>query len=244
MGKLMGKADTAVLTTASNFSFSAQRPDTLGATEYTLVTAVIDTSGSTSGFNADLVKAYQQVIQSCRLDPRAENLLVRSVQFNSGLTEIHGFTTLDNIDEQKIAFVSQGNTALYDAVLESIEALGVYANTLIKLDYLVNGIVFIVTDGEENVSRIGNPAKIADLVAKLRKSEDLDSVKVILVGMGDPYVEQFLKAFHQDAKLDQFIHVGKATPQILAKLGGFISRSISSSSQSLGSGGPSQNLTI
>ena len=50
--------------------------------------------------------------------------------------------------------------------------------------------------------------------------------------------------FKHEAGFQQFVSIKKATEKELAKLGGFISKSISSQSQALGSGGVSQSLTF
>jgi hypothetical protein len=51
-----------------------------------------------------------------------------------------------------------------------------------------------------------------------------------------------LENFKNEAGIDQYINIGKADANTLAKLADFISKSISSQSQSLNSGGPSQPI--
>src|SRR6478736_4784035 len=135
MPKLMGKADTDVLQTVSNFGFTAQRPETLGASEYTIVSIALDVSGSVASFKTDLEKAYKDIVGSCRKNPRAENLLVRGATFNDSLAEIHGFQNLDTIDESTVSLNPGGGTALFDSALEGVEALGKYGKTLNDMDY-------------------------------------------------------------------------------------------------------------
>lgn len=245
MPKLMGQADTTVQKTVSKFGFSAQRPETLGASEYTIVNIAVDVSGSVSGFKAELEKAYRDIIGACRKNPRAENLLVRGAMFNDSLSEIHGFQTLDTIDEKSTQFSPGGGTALFDSALEGIEAVGQYGKQLNDMEYLVNGVLFYVTDGDDNGSKVANPTKIKNAIEKLRKAETLESVKVILIGVGNAAdVQAYLDTLKNDAALDQFVWIGNADAKSLAKLASFVSRSISSSSNALGTGGPSQNLTI
>ena len=52
--KLMD-ANTMQTTQIANFAFSGVRPDKLGSTEFTLVTLVIDKTGSVSGFGKQLL---------------------------------------------------------------------------------------------------------------------------------------------------------------------------------------------
>ncbi len=73
---------------------------------------------------------------------------------------------------------------------------------------------------------------------------------MVLIGLFDPkdshatQVKGYLKIFKDEAEIDQYVDAGDATPTKLAKLAEFVSQSISSQSQSLGSGGPSQNLNF
>lgn len=244
----MGKADTVVLQTVSNFGFTAVKPgdDSLGASEYTIVGIATDVSGSVALFKNDLEKAFRDIIGSCRKNPRAENLLVRATTFNDSLAELNGFQTLDTIDESKVSFNPGGGTALFDSTLEGVEAIAAYGQSLADMDYLVNGVLFVVTDGDDNSSRVANPSKLKATIAKIKQAEKLESIKVILIGVGDQNsnIKNYLDTFHKDAGIDQFVWVGNADAKALAKLADFVSRSISSSSQALGTGGPSQNLTV
>lgn len=245
MPKLMGKTDSVVLNTVSNFGFSAARPESLGASEYTIVGIAVDVSGSVAGFKSNLEEAYKNIIGSCRKSPRAENLLVRGATFNENLSELHGFVGLDTIKEDAIDLAVGGGTALFDSVLEGVEALGKYGKTLADMDYLVNAVLFVVTDGDDNGSRIASVDKIKAGLDKVRKAEALESIKVILIGVGDQSsVQTYLDNLHKNAGLDQFVWVGGADAKALAKMAAFVSKSISSSSQALGTGGPSQNITI
>jgi uncharacterized protein YegL len=232
--------------TASNFQFTGQKVAELAASEYTLVGLAIDTSSSVAGFKTELDATYGKIIKGCRKSPRAHNLLARCVEFGSDLEEKHGFVELSTINEGAMDFRPDGMTALYDATLDAIEAVATYGSDLAKRDRFANALVVIVTDGGENHSRRGNVAKIKAAIEKIRKDEELESVKVILVGLGDDKspVKPILEAFKNDAGLDQFVWVGEATPGKLAKLAEFVSRSISAASQSLGTGGPSQNLNL
>src|SRR4051812_25303165 len=87
-------------TGAGNFQFSAIRPDKLTAVEYTLASIVVDTSSSVHSFAAELLATLRTAAESCKKSPRANNLLLRAVTFDSsnGVQEIHGFKPLSDID--------------------------------------------------------------------------------------------------------------------------------------------------
>ena len=243
------------LTTASNFKFSGTTMDQLGASEYTIATVVLDVSGSVDPFKADLEKCLKTILKSCKKAPRAENLMLRLVEFNDNVTEKHGFRQLDTIDEKEYdnSVNPYGSTALFDAVLSSVEAVGVYGKQLKDQEFTANAVIYILTDGMNN--RGSSTAKtIKKALEKVRKDECLESIAVILlkVGAADPEASIALDEFVKDAELTQFedltVLFQKLSPEgALAKIAGFVSRSISSTSQSLANGSASpasSKLTI
>lgn len=246
MPKFMNMDDVEAQKTLSNFEFSGKRPDALQASEYTIASVVVDETGSVFDFKKDLEKALKSCIGACKKHPRSENILARVSAFNTDVREVHGFGEVNEIKEDDYdgEIKPDGGTALFDATLESLEATQQYNNGLYDMDYLCNAILFIVTDGDDNSSRIGTPEKVKKLIAKIRKEEKLESIKTVLIGVGEPDVQQYLDNFKDEANLDQFVWVGEATPAKLAKLADFISKSVSSTSQSLGSGGASQDITF
>lgn len=248
MPKLIDATPMQTHQTLHNYQFSAVEVANLGASEYTLVCIVQDTSSSVTEFKDDMEMCLRQILEACQKSPRSENLLLRLVEFNSGLNEIHGFQELSKIVPSTYDDIlhPNGMTALIDGTMDSIDATYAYGNQLASQDYTCNAIMFVITDGDENDSRIvTDPAAIADAADKIRREEQLESFQIVLVGVGDdPYVIQKIEDFKNAAKIDQFVKIGEATPQKLAKLADFVSRSISSTSQALGTGKPSQPLTF
>ena len=238
--------DVDELKTVSGYSFSGKNVKKLeGADEYTLAVIEIDCSGSVMPFKADLEAAVGKVIDACRKSPSVEKILVRVTKFDDGLEEIHGFVPLFDVkpEDYKDAIDPGGMTALHDATLDSIESIQSYSKQLNEKEFSSNAIVFIITDGCENASKIANPDKIAKAITQCHQDEILESVKIVLIGIGsESIVESYLKDFKDQVGIDQFVWVGEATPGKLAKLAEFISKSVSSTSQSLGSGGASQNI--
>lgn len=230
--------------TTKGFNFSAVRPDTLGATEYTLVTLVIDKTGSVASFSDELFKLKQTVIEACRKSPRSDFLLFRMVEFNSVVDEVHGFKPLTEIDPSQYSVPAcHGMTALIDATYCAVAASNAYAKNLSDQDYLVNAIVYVITDGDDNASRM-SMTDIKNEVQKAMAQEHLESIRTVLVGVNAAQSSSYLQRFQQEVGFDQFVEVADATPQKLAKLGNFVSQSISSQSQALGTGGPSQALVF
>jgi uncharacterized protein YegL len=229
------------------FQFSGVRVDSLGATEYTLVTVAVDVTGSVGGFADELRNCLILAVESCKKSPRANNLLVRVVLFSSslpkGVEEVHGFKPLGEIDTNSYQqFNPYGATPLFDATFSAVGATNAYAKKLKDQDFLVNGIVFIVTDGDDNCS-VSSVRMIENEMKRGAVGEDIESLVGVVVGINAGNVRHLLDNFATGAGL-QYIDAGDATKGKLAKLAQFVSQSVSSQSQALGTGGPSQNIAV
>lgn len=234
-----------------NFTFSAKRIEHLGATEYTLVTIAVDETGSVSGFKDQLLAMLQAAVGSCKSSPRSDNLLVRVLYFSDkykgGVKEIHGFKPLAEIDPSQYPMPNPGGmTPLCDAAYSAIGAMNKYGKELYDRDYLANGIAFIVTDGGENASVATMPMVKSEL-AKSVTGEVLESMISIVIGINTQVCGPELDEFTKEAGITKYIDAGDLSDKTiaektLAKIAQFVSRSVSSQSQSLGTGGPSQQI--
>ena len=236
--------DNTTQGTVNGFSFSGVRPETLGASEYTLVTLVLDKTGSVASFADALFKVKKTVVEACRKSPRSDYLLLRVLEFNSRIEEVHGFKPLSDIDPSSYTTPSCGGmTALTDATFAAVSATNSYGKKLDDQDYLANGIVIIITDGDDNASSTST-ADVKREIALGVSGERLESMRTILVGVNAAQCSQKLQDFQAEVGIDQYIDVADATAQKLAKLADFVSQSISAQSHSLGTGGPSQALNF
>jgi uncharacterized protein YegL len=228
------------------FGFSATKLEDLGATEYTLVTLVIDESGSGSSYRNDLEKSIEEVIKSCQFSPRKDNLLVRVLTFNTSLKEKHGFKLLEKCDlsDYKNFISPNGGTSLYDSVLNAVQATNEYARSLKNNDYTSNGIIIILTDGEDNSSSF-NSNNIKQELSSVIKEESLESLVTILIGVGvNNNTGNILSQFKDDVGFTQYEEIKNANAKTLAKLAAFVSHSISAQSKSLGTGVISKPLSL
>ncbi len=231
----------------SYYGYSATRVENLGATEYTVATIACDVSGSTSAFTSDMETAITKIVQACKFSPRTDNLLLRFVEFDDTLHEIHGFKLLENCHAADYAGAlrSGGSTALFDATENVVSATLNYGQQLSSNDFSANAILFVITDGCDNASKL--PAnRVKDALKKAVTGEALESIISILIGVNvqDNGVSQHLRQFQKDAGFTQYIELGNADAKTLAKLAQFVSQSISAQSQSLGTGSASQSLVF
>ena len=234
------------LKAASGYNFSATKMDDLGAAEYTLATVVVDVSGSVSGYLPQLEQCLKTVFKAMAKSPRSDNLMFRVVSFDDAVNEQHGFKLLSTITEDDYTNLLSigGMTALFEAMDEAIQATATYGKQLTSQEFLANGIVVVITDGANNRGTIHDPAIVKKSLEAARKSECLESLLVILVGVtqDDNSLDFYLKDVKDNAGCDQYVSIGAATPGKIAKLAQFISQSISSTSSSLGTGKPSSPL--
>ncbi len=235
--------------TGQSYGYSAADLGDLGATEYTLVTIVVDESGSTAGFKDEMEACIQEVIKSCKFSPRSDYLMVRLVAFDHNMREIHGFKQLVDCDvaDYDSCLNAGGSTLLFETAQNAINATADYGKDLDENDYDVNAIIFIITDGMDNESGNITSVSVGDALKKAMMDEHLESIMSILIGVGVgnyAAVSTYLDDFKNDAGLSQYVEMKDANEKTLAKLAAFISRSVSSQSSSLGTGGPSKNQNL
>ena len=231
----------------SHYGYSATRLEELGATEYTVVTVACDVSGSTGAFTFDMEAAITRIIQACKFSPRADNLLLRLIAFDDTLSEIHGFKLLENCNlaDYGGALRSGGTTALYDAAENAVSSTVNYGQKLLAADFSANAILFVITDGMDNASKL--PAKkVKEALTRAVTGEALESVVSVLIGVNvqDQAACRYLRQFHVEAGFTQYVELDKADAKTLARLAQFVSQSISAQSQALGTGGASQSLVF
>ena len=235
------------ITGGGAMEFSAAKPEKLGSSEYTLATIILDCSPSMKAVEAEIVEVARMIAADCKEMPRSESVMLRVLVFSNNVDEIHGFMPVNSIDLDLYDKIkcSGSHTSLYKSVFSGVGATIEYSKELYNNhDIDSNGAVYIVTDGLDNVGGI-SPDDIKDIIHL--SGESIESIISILIAVRDTNndwgdTEASLKRFKEDAELTEFIDAGQCDPKALAKIRGAVSASISSTSQSLGSGGPSQQL--
>jgi len=248
MPKLLGVDASIAAKTMHGFDYTSIAVEKLGASEYTVVGIVTDKTSSVSPFKDDLERMIGASVGACRESARSLNLLIRTTAFNSnGIEELHGFTLLNTIDPDayKGTIHPASLTNLFDATLDGIEAPDEYIQGLFNAQRIcnANGIIFIITDGDDNSSS-HSPLDVKEAIEKVRQSEVMESIRIILIGVNDSdsYFRQKLQDFVDEAGIDEYLPMGDVTEKKLAKLAQFVSQSISSTSLALGTGQPSQPI--
>ena len=241
--------DDNKFTSMSGFRFSGTNINTLAnrASEYTLVGIAADRSGSVCMFAKEIEGCLKEALSGCQKSPRVDNLLVRLVTFNHNQSEEHGFRPLADcpIGTYDGVIKPGGGTALYDTTIDVVDSMATYGKELIKQDCMANGIAVIITDGMDE-SSVNSISGVKAAFARAMASECLESVVTILIGVNviEPAVSRALQRFKDEAGFTQYVEVKDASQKTFAKIAGFISKSVSSQSQSIGQGAASQPITF
>lgn len=234
-----------------HFGFTAVSLDELESSGYTLATIVCDRSGSTDGFQKPMEEALKASVGALLKHPNKESIMLRVLTIDSTCEEQHGFIPLADIDTGRYDGMLQarGLTALYDGCINAAEAAAAYGQQLLRDHFNANGILIAITDGLNNEGRfkdaIGDIPHVAKAFKDTQAKECLESFTTVLIGVNleDANVEAQLRVFHDRAGFTaDMIALKDASPKTIAKIGAFISESVSSSSTALGTGGPSTSI--
>lgn len=259
--------------------------DEIGVTQYSLFGLAFDRSGSTYSYTTPMERAANIILKASKLNPRADNMMIRSLAFSESAVEIPpnlpGFQLLHDLapgdfdpknDSDLPATFSgqlgpQGSTALIEAGVNLADSIAEYGGRMVDdNDYLVNGGMFIMTDGLNNAGKFqatdgSDNHHLKEAMARIMSEEKLESFQAFLIAVGvqEAHKRAALKQLAADCGFTPIPHpdpakakAGETVPFIdvvdvsadgLAKFAQWVSESISSTSQALGSGGPSQPVS-
>lgn len=234
--------------------FSAQDPNNLGATSYTLIHFLVDCSSSVFPFKDSLKAAVAAAILGAGRSPEAANMMLRFTTFADNVREVFGFKELGDVVDKDYnnAINPNGCTSLNDAIVDACAVTQAYAKTLVEKGFTTNCVFFVLTDGEENVSK----TTVSDVQKALGSLKDakinqevrvVESVQSVLIGVNvDPSTgtSNGLDNYKNTAGLDHYIPAGDASPANLAKIAKFVRSQSISQSRALGTGKPSQLLSF
>jgi len=231
MGKLKDETSQQV-ELANGFHYSPIGIEKLDDDQYTFLIMAYDTTGSVRGFAELMNLLNEKLLSACQKLPKVHNIIVMMVEFNDsiGVKEIHGFKLLTDIDPANDypEFKPWGGTNLYDAAFMTVEAAITEGARLYDKGYTVNGVIFIVSDGDENSSRkIHDPGEIKVKTDEARRGEKISFLQTVLIGVKDPEItgevwadeiSVRLEEFQLKAGIDKYVDIGDATEESILKL--------------------------
>ena len=249
MPKLVAPGMEEISIKGTNFKYSAASIDDMMeiASEFTLVTLVIDESGSVDTFASAMENAIREVISKCvnKNNPKSENLVLRILKFNNYVTEYHGFKPAHACDPSSYhGFLNPGGmTALYEASEQAVNASKDYGKQLMDQGIATNALVVIFTDGVNNV-QTSTPESVRRSIEKVRQEEALTNITTILIGVNTKNCQSILEQFVKDAGINQFETIENTDSKSFGALANMVSQSISRSSQNIHGNGSSAPISL
>ena len=242
--------DFDTFSVTGGYKFSAPKLDKLEGTSYTLASIAADATGSVQGFSDKVVSMMKEAAQNIEVpsqaNPKDVPIMLRATEFSgrgsAGIRELHGYKKVGDLDVSDYdKFYANGMTNLYDAIVEQVNALSSYSETLYDDDYVSNACVYIITDGQDNCS-VNTLDDVIQSMQSLRRSETIESVLFFLIGINtdDSECAAALQNLADEAKFDKYYTVQEVESNGLGGLGQFISSMTLSQSQSLNTGQASQ----
>jgi hypothetical protein len=221
------------------------KPERLVAAEYTLVTLVLAKTQATVEFTERLHRIKRKVVESCLKEhrpdyQRAELVLLRVTQFDDQVHEVHGFLPLPQVDAGGyVTSECKGRGQLHVAAFEAVGVTTAFARTLAERDYLVNGLVVVVTCDWDDGS-----AKSLERATGATRGEagdgNLESLKTILIDVASQGGEERRHAVSKALGFSADLGTDDADDLTIDRVVEFIAREVVATSQALGTGGPSK----
>lgn len=149
--------------------------DDIDSEQVTLITVMLDGSGSMATFQDQVIDAYnKQFLAPMVKAKNAESILVEAwVFFEQEVRLVHGFLPVTQCQKlSRSTFDPNGATPLYQAVHQGLTGLAAYAQTLRDSGTSTKCIAVVISDGGENSSaRQFTSAKLRTISAGLLSQE-------------------------------------------------------------------------
>lgn len=207
-----------------DLNFANFNPDEIDVDETINAVFIIDTSSSVWAYVNELNYAFNDFTESMQKSHVADKLFVSLIEFNTKVTVTNGFRPIVSVPHMDFTKKIGGMTALYDAVLTGLKNAVDYRENLENSGVETKTILFIITDGDDNMSK-NSVRKVKKEIDALKKDERTAfSFTSILFGVGNDV--DFTKA-QKAMGIDHLAKIG-TTGDEMKKMIGFISQSISS----------------
>lgn len=223
----MEQDDLSLLAGTGSFNIGNFDPSSIQEDEVILVAMAVDISPSVQSFERELNDAFKVFIEEMQQSHVADKLMVKVIEFNEKVVEKTGYLPVKNIDLNVFRFkASGGSTALFDAAKKALDATIDYRAQLEATGINVKVLVFVITDGQDNSSKVRSSVIAAQLDDVAKEERNVFSFETILFGIGNSKVD-----FENSQKAMHFKHLAVVgnTGKDIRKMIGFISQSISRS---------------
>ena len=122
--------------------------------DYTLITAILDASGSMSNLAAETISGFNQFIDEQKALPGDAALTLAVFSSPTNYDLVYDAVPLQSITPlTKNEYSPGGYTALHDAICLTVDSVGAKLSALQEEERPSKVLVLIMTDGLENASR-------------------------------------------------------------------------------------------
>ena len=157
--------------------------DDLVGDQVTLVCVVLDKTGSMDPHRLEVVEAYNRMLEALRSSKAADSILLSAWFFDEKSQLYHSFLPLGScLALSRNNYFPDGNTALFDAVLDSFTGVVAYAQELKNHGILTKAVVVAVTDGDDNSSR--HRASEVKVIAESLLRQEIYTLALVGFGSG------------------------------------------------------------
>lgn len=176
-GKVGNQAEEVIVnnlngSAAALMACQGTRPELLGSAEATIVSFVVDKSGSMSEVEEQVKESVWENIKAMKESKQAEAITLSLINFDNYVTPVFANQALENIQDSDVVFQSGGSTALYDAVLDALTGAITYQEMLLDAGVQTKVIIVVFSDGADNESRRNSLSDINKLTAEIGKREE------------------------------------------------------------------------
>jgi len=210
---------------------SGKSAEEIDATEVTLVTAVIDDSGSIrfAGL-ADAVRQGQnEMLRALANSKQQDALMVAQWKLGSQSELIHSYVPVADAEAlNKKNYNPQSGTALYDVWMDALASNIAYAQTLAATGAQVTSIALIITDGQDQHSHRYLARDCRKLATELLQSE---TFHLAFIGVGEQ--REFQVVAEEMGFMPASVLVADATASAIRRAINLASQSIIRASQGL-----------
>lgn len=210
-------------------------PDDVMASEVTLVTILLDDSGSMSSNRDVAIQGHNEVLDALLKTKQKDGILICCRLLNVGT--LYPYTPVDKAPRLSHAnYNPGGGTPLYDETAVTLATVVAKAQEFADAGVPCRTVTLIVTDGADGSVRLRSPKKVAPIIESLLKAE-----MHIIAGMGiDDGYTPFKKVFGDMGIPANWILTPGNSPSEIRKAFAFASQSAVRASQAAGGGGFSQ----
>jgi hypothetical protein len=146
--------------------------------DLTAIAVVLDASGSMQSLATDTIGNFNQFLQEQKAEPG--EALYTLCRFSDTFSLINDFVKLAGVPALTAStYKPHGSTALLDAMGFTIDHLGKKLSAMPETDRPSKVIVLVITDGQENASKIFTKDQIASMV---KHQQDKYSWQIMFFG--------------------------------------------------------------